>query len=153
MYDESKYKEIAIRKAILCSSLGLLTAFAISLLFGIVSLAAKFPDAIICGVIGLYIGTYFYSRIAGKIVYRFGADNNKIWVIGVLLAWSCVVTMAVFGSSVYFFKDINKSGLGLSFADYIFKPTFWVILIGFIPSLLLGIFWAKQMKKELSFQN
>jgi len=153
MYDESKYREVAMRKAIYCSSLGLLTAFAISLLFGIVSLAVKFSDAIICGIIGLYISTYFYSKLAGKIVYRFGADNNKIWITGILLAWSCVVTMAVAGSSVYFFKDINRSGLGSSFVNYIFKPIFWVTFIGFIPALLLGIFWSTLVKKELSYQH
>jgi undecaprenyl pyrophosphate phosphatase UppP len=35
-----------------------------------------------------------------------------------------------------------------SFEDYIFKPFFWITLIGFLPAILVGILFGKWIKKS-----
>ncbi|MEL7124568.1 MAG: hypothetical protein AAFO07_34360 [Bacteroidota bacterium] len=35
-----------------------------------------------------------------------------------------------------------------SFEDYIFKPFFWVVVIGFIPTILVGLLFGKWIKKS-----
>lgn len=148
MFEESDYKTVGMHKAIFCASIGLLTALVINLLLGTIVLAFNFPVPVIAGVIGLYACAYFYGKIAGQIVHRIGAGNFNVWLIGIILAWSCVITMGLVGSSIYFFKELNDSTLSETFFDYIFKPVFWVGFFGVIPALILGLVWAKQMKKE-----
>ena len=35
-----------------------------------------------------------------------------------------------------------------SFEDYIFKPFFWIMVIGFIPAILVGIQFGKWIKRS-----
>lgn len=144
-----------MRKSIFCASLGLLTALVISLPFGMSVLHFGFPLPLMTlplmtGLIGLYICAYFYGRLAGKLIHRMGAKDYKIWLIGILLALSCVVTAALAGSSIYFFKELRFARLEETFLDYVFKPLVWITSAGFIPALIIGLIWAKQMKKEIT---
>lgn len=139
-----------MRKSIFCASIGLLTALIISLLLGMSVLRFDIPIPLITGLIGLYICAYFYGKLAGKLIYRTGAEDYKIWLIGIILALSCVVTAALAGSSIYFFKELRISRLEQTFLDYVFKPLFWITFVGFIPALILGLVWARQVKKEIT---
>ncbi len=150
MNDESKFKDVGAWESVICAFIGLIIALFISLLFGIIVFVVEFPVPILMGLFSLFACAYFYGKLAGKLVYRFGLNSSKIWFIGIFLAWSCVITMAIIGSSYYFFAELKFANFERTFFDYIFKPLFWIVFFGFIPSTLLGLFWAKQVKKELS---
>ncbi len=133
--------------AVLCATLGLLVAVVISLLFGVLGLAVQFPDAIISGLIALYLSAYLFGKTAGNLFHLSKNNESKIWFIGIFLAWICVLAMGLAGSLVYFFKDFHRANLSATFTDYIFKPMFWITFFGFFPSLLLGLLWTKLMKE------
>jgi hypothetical protein len=93
MYDELDYKTVGMHKAIFCATFGLLIALVINFLLGMIAVAFRFPEPIITGIVGLYISAYFYGKLAGKFTYLVGINNFKVWLIGVFLAWSCVITI------------------------------------------------------------
>lgn len=145
--DQLIYRENGMRRAIFCASIGLFVAFILNLLLGTLFLAAKFPLPILLAVAGLYGGAFLLGKLAGNIVYRTGTNSFAVWIVGVLLAWSCILVMTLAGASVSFFSQMSPRDISQPFFDYVIKPAIWVALFGFIPALILGLVWARQMRK------
>lgn len=149
MTNEADYKIAGARRSILCATLGLAMALTlIFLTFNVGSEPLTMLAPVISGTIGLYVGAYFYGRLAGKFAYRAGIGSYKVWFIGVPLAWSCVMTMALAGSSFFFLKELDPSNVYETLRSYVFLPVVWIAAWGWIPALILGLIWAKQMKKR-----
>lgn len=149
MTDEWKFIKSGMRQAIYCESYGLLTALFISALLGGFRYVSEFPLQIVLGIGGLYVWAFLSGGIAGKIVYRSGLKNFTIWIIGILLAWSNILAMGLAITADALFGKSNTNNFGGTFLDYIFRLLGWSIIVGFVPALILGLWWARQMRKTL----
>lgn len=145
--DENLYKSTGASVSVICATIGLLIALALNLLMGTIVLALSFPIPIILGLLFLYLSAFVYGRIGGDYVYRIKSKNYKVELIGILIAFSTVLTMSLAGSFYYFIKAINFNNVGETVVSaagsYLFKPVFWVGFFGLIPSIILGICWGR----------
>ena len=90
-------------------------------------------------------------QLLGDWICRIGVQDPRIWIIGVGLAWSCLLISVLAGSSIHFFTEMgNPPDVAAAFKDYIFKPVFWVMLFGSVSALGLGLFYAARVRKSLS---
>lgn len=149
MSNESDYKSAGARRSILCATFGL--AIALTLIFSTFNVSSErliMLVPVILGVTGLYAGAYFYGKFAGKLAHRVGIDSFKVWFIGILLAWSSVITMTFAGSLFSFAADFDSGDIYDTFYSYILLPLMWIAAIGWIPALILGLVWAVLMKRK-----
>ena len=146
MTDESKYIKNGIRQAIYCETYGLLTMLCIFALLDELSDVSKFPLQIALGIGILYTWAFLSGGIAGKIVYRLGLKGFTIWIIGVLLA---LINILAMNSAINLFLVPQTNYSGGTILYYIFMLTASTVVVGLIPSLILGFWWARQMRNGL----
>lgn len=146
--DESKYIKSGIRQAIYCETYGLLTVLFIFALLDELSDVYKFPLPITLGIGGLYVWAFLSGGIAGKIVYRLGLKSFAIWIIGIVLAWSNILAL---GLALNLFSAPKTNDSGNTIFYYILMLIAWSIVVGFIPVLILGLWWARQMRNGLGY--
>lgn len=101
-------------------------------------------------LIGIFIMLacgHFYGQLAGKLILI------KKWnyvLTGSLIGLAVILTTIFFASWTGFIQEgINNIGtIDDPFFDYIFKPMYWVTMFGFIPALIVGIWFGKKIKKK-----
>lgn len=156
-FEENFYKSTGAKVSLLFATIGLLIAVAINLLFGTIILALNFPTPIILGLIFLYLSAFVYGQLGGVYLYKTKTNSYKIEFVGILIAFSTVLTMSLAGSSYYFIKAINFNNFGASLINaagsYLFKPIFWICFFGLIPSVILGIYWGKVFRNRVNKLN
>ena len=85
------------------------------------------------------LGLFLAAAILGFISYSyFTKSSNTLFrcvLIGATIGWLALWVQVLFGSSVEFFRNIHTSD---AFEAFVFRPVFWVIILGTIPSLLIG---------------
>lgn len=74
----------------------------------------------------------------GQWTARASADEAVRALRGVVTAWLTLVVAALAGSFATVVQGESDGGLGQWIADYLFKPLFWVLLVGTLPALILG---------------
>jgi len=154
---EIKAKQIGSRTALLSAGIGTLIAQIImtclvSLDMNILKAFLWFTTVnyklnIFVGVILLFTASYFYGQIAGKQILI--KDRNHI-LVGFLTGMLVLITTAFLSSWVGFFQE-GLDNIGTSddpFEDYIFKPLFWVTIIGLIPAFLVGIWFGSRINSQ-----
>ncbi|HEY9401440.1 MAG TPA: hypothetical protein VIQ24_02010 [Pyrinomonadaceae bacterium] len=148
--------KIVLKQSLLFATLGLLAAFLLLALMGVtqgILFNGKFEiqGAIFVGVVALYAAAYSLGMVASDIVCRIGIKDPIIWLLGVGLAWSCLLISILSGSMVNFLASMeNPPDIAKAFAGYIVAPVFWVMLFGGIPALGLGLLYAARVKKLLA---
>jgi hypothetical protein len=153
---KSLCEQIVLKQSLVCATLGLLAAFLLLALMGgtqDILFDGKFEmlGAIFVGVAALYAAAYSLGMIASDIVCRIGIKDPRIWLLGVGLAWSCLLIAVLAGSMVNFLSGMgNPPDIAEAFEAYIFTLVFWVMLFGGIPALGLGLLYAARVKKLLA---
>jgi hypothetical protein len=110
----------------------------------------EFQASVITALVTLYAAALILGLVAGRLIHRVGVRDPRVWIIGVGLAWSCLIFAVIIGSSINFFSEIYKEpSVADAFMDWIFKPTFWVLLYGGLPALVLGLLYAAGVRKSL----
>lgn len=142
--EKNHYKRAALTLSLIFATLGLLCALLILALFDGINLAMRFPIPIFTGVIGLYSAAYCFGLVAGNLINQFEGQGLGVWCTGIGLAWICLLISALAGSAVEFLPSHRN---WQDFGDYIFKPLFWVMLVGIIPALILGVGYTAAVKK------
>ena len=155
---KSQCENAIVKLTFIFATFGLLAALLLAmLLFGLVGLGtftSRFLASFIAAIVGLYAGTIIFGKIASRLISGIRNTNLRFGVIGVGVAWGCLLVSVLAGSSVQFFAEINRSSsLFQAFFDYIFKPFFWVMLFGIIPALIFGSLYAKRLRKLLQEYN
>lgn len=99
------------------------------------------------GVIIMLMCGYCFGQIAGKLILI------KKWnyiLTGMSIGIIVLLTTSFLASLTGFFQEglSNISSPDNPFYDYIFKPMYWVVSFGFIPVLIVGFWFGKQIKNK-----
>ena len=146
-----KAKNIGIKKAMQSVTIGILIAFLIMTL-----LAGGSPQwmvewnywiNIIIGI-GIFYGlAYLFGKNAGNEILIKKKDSGKVGAKYGLL--TLIITSFLVGWTGFVQEGMEPyDTFWNSFRDYIFKPFFWITLIGFLPAFLVGILFGKWIKKS-----
>jgi hypothetical protein len=155
---KSQCEGIALQQSLVCATFGLSASLLlIALIFGLAGVrdvfdsSTKMLASMLVAVAALYVAAACLGMVAGDLICRVGLQDPRIWVIGVGLAWGCLLISVLAGSSIHFFAGMgNPPDVAKAFGDYILKPVFWVMLFGTVPALGLGLLYASRVKKSLS---
>ena len=108
---------------------------------------------IIIGVFIMFVSGHFYGKLAGKLIL-----NRKLnyLLVGSLCGLAVILTTTFFASWTGFIQE-GLDNIGTNdnpFFDYIFKPMYWVTLVGFIPAILVGFWFGHSIfKKGTKYQK
>lgn len=99
------------------------------------------------GMIIMLICGYLFGQIAGKLIlikkWNYILTGMSIGII-VLLTTSFLASLTRF-----FLEGLSNIGLPDNpFYNYIFKPMYCVVSYGFIPVLIVGFWFGKQIKNK-----
>lgn len=144
-------KNIGIKKAMQSATIGILIAFLIMTLFAGGSLQWmvewNYWINIIIGI-GIFYGlAYLFGKNAGNEILIKKMDSDKVGAKYGLL--TLIITAFLVGWTGFVQEGMEPyDTFWNSFRDYIFKPFFWITLIGFLPAFLVGILFGKWIKKS-----
>ncbi|QNA45769.1 hypothetical protein [Lacibacter sediminis] len=150
-------KKIGSRQGLLSVIIGLIIAQLI--MTGLISSDKEFIKAffwfttidyklnIFIGAAIMLICGHLYGQIAGTQIL---IKKRNFILVGFLSGMAVLLTTAFFAGWTGFFQE-GLDNIGTNddpFEDYIFKPLFWVTIFGFIPALLVGIWFGAQIKRK-----
>jgi hypothetical protein len=136
----------AIKLTFIIISINLLIAALICIsMFGVNSLKDflfSLPLNIGIGIFGLYFLGYFIGKRMENLINK--KELNKIFV-GILGLLLILLIAIILGSTVGFLEEglVNINSyykITDALFDYYFKPLFWVMLFGIIPTIVTGMF-------------
>tara|TARA_R110000868_G_scaffold261995_1_gene520368 strand:+ start:5929 stop:6516 length:588 start_codon:yes stop_codon:yes gene_type:complete len=144
-------KNIGIKKALQSATIGILIAFLFMML-----LAGGNPQwmtewnywiNIIIGI-GIFYGlAYWFGKNAGYEILIKKKDSDKVGAKYGFL--TLIITAFLVGWTGFMQEGMEPyDTFWDSFEDYIFKPFFWITVIGFLPAILVGILFGKWIKKN-----
>lgn len=117
-------------------------------------------------LIGILIFYFFAYIVGGKAGYEILIEKKRWYkLIGVKYAMVVLlITAFLFGWTGYFqeglsvpkiFSDASPEFIEAykaqqePFHDYVFKPFFWIMLVGSIPAVIVGMLFGRSIKKLL----
>jgi hypothetical protein len=144
-------KNIGIKKALQSATIGMFIAFLFMMLLagGSFQWMAdwNYWINIIIGI-GIFYGlAYLFGKNAGYEILIKKKDSDKVGAKYGFL--TLIITAFLVGWTGFVQEGIEPyDTFWDSFEDYIFKPFFWIMVIGFIPSILVGIQFGKWIKRS-----
>ena len=139
-------RNLVTKETLVFASIGLSIELLIVLLLGFGS-RSDFLFPVGVSIFGLYLAAIVLGRLFGNVLDYRQLRGSRLFICGTLVAWSCLVIQVLFGLSVEFFRNIDHAH---AFQDYVFKPIFWVVFLGTIPSLAVGALYTVRIKHRLS---
>lgn len=113
----------------------------------LVEACTEMGEPLIVGLLGISAASYFIGGMASRriILHR---DNSGL--VGVVSALS-ILFLGIISGGIYslFAAAADDHSLSLSYAmdEHIFWPLVIIGLVGFIPTMVLGILMGKKIKK------
>ncbi len=104
-----------------------------------------FRAPIAVGVVTLAVAAYFFGRLAGGLVFRFGLRSAATPIIGMLLALACLGVSVATAFATNYASSIHQPEM---LYDYVIGPALSMIGFGFIPALLLGLVFSWMIRSE-----
>ena len=143
--DVKEIKSAGRKYGVLYALAGLvLAAILYLLLTGDIPAELFLPLSVAAAVI-LLLAHFYGPHLAQRILVK-GKSPGKEGIVATFIILSAG-TLA--GASIGFLKHgIGGEPLSDSAFDYLFKPLFWVLLAGFLPSLLIGYLLGYQIKNQ-----
>lgn len=125
----------------------------ITSMFGLKSFGETFinlPINLTFGFLGLYISGYF---IAKKMEFQINERNRNKFMIGVFGLLIILLFGIISGSTVGFLEEgishLNSYyKINDALFDYYFKPFFWILFFGIIPTIFTGMTLGYLIKKS-----
>jgi len=101
------------------------------------------------GIFGLYFAGYFVSKKMEVLIKNRFKNSILIGVLGLL---TFLIFGIFLGSTVGFLQEgvvnLNEyNNISDAIFDYYFKPFFWILLFGIIPTILTGVILGLLIKK------
>ncbi|WP_299157021.1 hypothetical protein [uncultured Christiangramia sp.] len=96
---------------------------------------------ILIGIITFYCSAYFYGKKAGKEIL---IKKRNYKIVGSKYGFLILITTAIISSLTGFLQE-GIYNIGISddpINDYIFKPTFIILVFGLIPSVIIGLLYG-----------
>lgn len=95
-------------------------------------------------VITFFVLSYFIGNFAGKFIL---IKKKNPFFIGFLSGFFMIFFGACFGCLLGFFTEgiYNLDTEENTLIDYFLIPVFWIVVYGFVPSVLLGLFFGKRV--------
>jgi hypothetical protein len=104
-----------------------------------------FRSPIAAALLSLAVSAWLSGKLAGRSIARIGLFSFGTWVVGVVLALSCLVISVSAAFATHFF--VSRDQLG-SCNDYIIGPALGIIYFGFIPAVFLGLAFSAMIRSE-----
>lgn len=143
-------KNIGTKRAIQSATIGILIIF----LFIMVLADGSFQWMIewnywiniIIGIVIFYLLAYLFGKNAG---YEILIQKKNANIVGLKYGFLTLIITAFLVGWVGFIQEGIEphDTFWDSFEDYIFKPFFWITIIGLLPSVLVGVLFGKWIKK------
>ncbi len=102
---------------------------------------------IVIGILIFYVCGYFFGKKAGNEILIKKKDHQQV---GAKYGFLTLLLTVFLTSWIGFFQERFDS-IGTNdnpFYDYIFKPMFWFLLFGIVPSILVGLLFGKRIKNN-----
>lgn len=101
---------------------------------------------LVIGTIGLLAMAYFFGQLAGVEIL---VKRKNEFLVGVKYGFIILLTGTLIGSTVGFVQEgiDDIGGFSNPFYDYYFKPVYWVMMFGTIPTILIGLWFGWQIKR------
>ena len=144
-------KKIGIKKAMRAATIAIGIAFFVMTIFTggnlLWMLDWGYMINIIIGIGILYGLAYMFGKNAG---YEILIKKRNSGVVGAKYAVLILLLTAFLAGWTGFVQEGMEPSDTFwdSFEDYIFKPFFWILLVGILPSILVGILFGKWIKKS-----
>jgi hypothetical protein len=142
-----KCRRFIVKTTLLFATIGLAAELFIVLLIGFGARAEDFFVIVGYSVLGLYTAALILGSIAAGAICEGNLSGFKRSLIGTGVAWGALLIQTLFGSFTGFLlfgRNHNE------FGDYVFKPLFWVMFLGTIPAILIGLVYSIFLKKASS---
>lgn len=97
------------------------------------------------GAVTLSVATYFFGRLAGALVFRFGIRSVATPIIGILLALGCLGLVVASAFATHYVSSIHQPEM---LDDYVIGPALTIIGIGFAPAVILGLVFSWMIRSE-----
>jgi hypothetical protein len=160
--DKRKAKHLGSKFGIRSVTAGLIMAQVIMSVFfynksdGIIKAILWFTEKdywlnLLAGIAILYLCGYFYGQASGKQVL---INHKNYNLVGFKFAMFTLVTSTVISCCINFLMvGVDKVGRQGEhpITDYILNPILFILLFGLIPSLIIGFWFGKQLRKRLRF--
>lgn len=101
----------------------------------------------------LFLSASVLGRYAALTAYRLRDNPVRMRLVGVRLAWTCVLLAPLVGCLPNVLMQSKLWNLGSftrNFFDFVFKPTFWICFVGFIPATILGIYFSRRINRAFT---
>lgn len=126
----------------------------IALLFGgfkaIGELFYYWPLNIGVAITALYFSGYIFGEKLDKSI---NINKRNPLIYGSISLFIILLIGIISGATVGFFQEgidqVARNGLADALFDYYVKPLYWIVLFGFIPTLLAGGFLGYSIKKDV----
>lgn len=153
---ESEAKKIGSRKAIYAVLVGVLIAQLIMMYFaqgnGFVAAFLWFIEFgytfnLFIGILVMLISAHYSGQMAGKMILIRKKNSS---LVGIITGFAIIlITSFITGWIGFFQEGLENVGTNDNpFIDYIVKPVYWVFFFGFIPVLIVGVWFGRQIKKH-----
>jgi hypothetical protein len=155
MMTKEKAMKTGSRYGLVSVGIGLLVANLFMMLFtsgeGLLKgffwfLTVEYRFNILVGVVIMLLAGHLSGQIAGKLILLKKKDHTSVGIISGLAV--LIITALLCGWTGFFEEGVDKIGSDDDpFEDYIFKPAFWISVVGFIPAVLVGAWFGWRIKK------
>lgn len=148
---KKKCEAVGLQQSLIFATTGLIAAaLLVILMLGVkitLELLTNNYKSILIAVSALYISALILGIIAGGVICRYKAQDIKNRLVGIMLAESTLFISVLAGSCVEFFANRKYQQ---AFEAYLLKPLFWVMFLGCIPALILGIIYSRKVEKQIA---
>ena len=148
MADPATIKRIGYRQAFKATTAGLMIAYLImALMAGPFWLfQVDYAKSIIFATVIIYIAGYYFGGLTACWIIK---EKRPAIIFGItggfLIVWSATFIGSLVGLEQQGLS--NKTEIGQSFHDYVFKPMAVVTMFGFLPIVLVGRWFGLSVKK------
>jgi hypothetical protein len=140
-------KRIIRKESIKLSLIGVLTAFfMLTIMFGpseSTGILFYFFPNILLGTLFMILSIFVFSHLAAK---EFSRKISPVF-LGILIALFSFYIGSFFGSLYGYITLGTEYADG--FHDYVFKPTFALLIYGSIPTLIFGLILGMMLRKKI----
>jgi uncharacterized membrane protein YfcA len=108
----------------------------------------QYSPPLIFGIVGLIFGSFIGGKLAGKMIYKKG--YAELW--GIISAFVVVWNALLISSLYMILSELIKyqTEIGDLIEDYLFKPFYWITIIGSIPIVTLGVLFGNKLNQKIN---